>query len=105
MKKSQLWLRRPQVFNILDQKFPYRPMTQHEEGISESSIEKMAKAPPITKVILISKDNRRKLQLIKEGFAELKDWKPKSKTDFRHSLLLKDKTYLIVKINLRKKNN
>jgi len=90
----------PQDFNVIDRKFPYRSMTQYE-SISVSSIERMSKTS-ITKVILISKDHKRKLQLIKEGFAELDSWKPDAKTDFTYALLLKDKTYLIVINSVRK---
>ncbi|HEV8588885.1 MAG TPA: hypothetical protein VGQ72_08410 [Pyrinomonadaceae bacterium] len=88
-------------FKIIDQKFRYRPSAEYLEGISESSIEKMAKAPT-TRVIFVSKDNKKKLQLIKQGFAELKDWKPDAKTDFTYSVLLKDKAYLIVINSVRK---
>lgn len=84
----------PQDFKVIDQKFPPGPTTQYE-AISESLIERMAKTP-LTKVILISKDNKRKLELIKKGFAELDGWKPNAKTDFTYSVFLKDKTYLIV---------
>jgi hypothetical protein len=88
-------------FKLIDQKFPYRPSLEYLEGISVSSIEKMAKAPS-TKVVIVSKDNKRKLQLIKQGFAELQNWKPDAKADFAYSVLLKDKTYLIVINSVRK---
>ncbi|HWT00726.1 MAG TPA: hypothetical protein VN256_10805 [Pyrinomonadaceae bacterium] len=88
-------------FNIIDQKFPYRPTAENKEGISRSSIEKMANAPS-TKVVIVSKDNKRNLQLVKESFAELQNWKPDAKTDFTYSVLLKDKTYLIVINSVRK---
>jgi hypothetical protein len=91
----------PQDFNVIDRKFPQSPGTLKYEAISESSIERMAKTP-ITKVILTSKDNKRKLELIKKGFAELDGWKPNAKTDFTYSVLLKDKTYLIVINSVRK---
>lgn len=90
----------PQDFNVIDRKFPQSPTT-HYEAISESSIERMAKTP-MTKVILISKENKRKLELIKKSFAELDGWKPNAKTDFTYSVLLKDKTYLIVINSVRK---
>jgi hypothetical protein len=89
-------------FNIVDQKFPYRSMSQYEDNVSESSIDKMTKAP-ITKIVIISKDNQNKLQLIKQHFAELKEWEPDDKADFTYSILLADKTYLLV-INLVKKS-
>jgi hypothetical protein len=88
-------------FNIIGQKFPYRPMAEDAEGISKSSIEKMANTPS-TKMVIVSKDNKRKLQLVKESFAELRNWKPDAKTDFTYSVLLKDKTYLIVINSVRK---
>lgn len=89
----------PQDINAIDRKFPSH--TTRHEAISVSSIERMAKTPT-TKVVLISKDNKRKLQLIKEGFAELDRWKPDAKTDFTYAVLLKDKTYLIVINSVRK---
>lgn len=88
-------------FKIINRKFPYLSMVEQKEGISESSIEKMAKTPS-TKVVFISKDNKRKLELVKKAFTELKDWKPNAKTDFTYSVLLKDKTYLIVINSVRK---
>ncbi|HEV7552179.1 MAG TPA: hypothetical protein VGP65_10865, partial [Candidatus Angelobacter sp.] len=86
---------------FIDRKFPNPAIVEYLEGISVSSVEKMAKAPS-TKVVVISIDNERKLQLIKQGFAELQNWKPNVKTDFTYSLLLKDKTYLIVINSVRK---
>lgn len=88
-------------FNIIDRKFPYRPMAEHQEGIARSSIEKMASTPS-TKMVIVATDNKRKLQLIKESFAELRNWKPDAKTDFTYSVWLKDKTYLIVINSVRK---
>lgn len=88
-------------FDIIGQKFPYGPVAEYKEGVSKSSIDKMASTPS-TKIVMVSKDNKRKLQLIKEGFAELKSWKPDAKTDFTYSVLLKDKTYLIVINSVRK---
>jgi hypothetical protein len=58
---------------------------------------------PSTKIVIVSKDNKRNLLLIKEGFAELKNWKPDAETDFTYSILLKDKTYLIVINSVRKR--
>jgi hypothetical protein len=88
-------------FQVIDQKFPYRSEQTYVGHITKSSLEKMSEVP-ITKVVIVSKDNKNKLQLIKQGFAELKDWKPDAKTDFTHSVFLKDKTYLIVINSVRK---
>ena len=88
-------------FKIINRKFPYLSMVEQKEGISESSIEKMAKTSS-TKVVFISKDNKRKLELVTKAFTELKDWKPNAESDFTYSVLLKDKTYLIVINSVRK---
>jgi hypothetical protein len=88
-------------FKIINRKFPYLSMVEQKEGISETSIEKMANAPG-TKVVFISTDNKRKLELVKKAFTELKGWKPNAKTDFTYPVLLNDRTYLIV-INSVKK--
>lgn len=88
-------------FKIINRKFPYLSMVEQKEGLSETSIEKMAKTPS-TKVVFIAKDNKRKLELVKKAFTELKGWKPNAKTDFTYSVLLNDRTYLIV-INSVKK--
>ena len=88
-------------FNVIDHKFRYRPSVEYLKGISESSIQTMAQAPT-TRVIVVSKDNKKKLQLIKQGFAELKDWKPDATQDFTYSVLLRDKAYLIVINSVRK---
>lgn len=88
-------------FKVIDRKFPYRPSSEYLEGISMSSIEKLAKTPT-TRIIFVSKDNKKKLEMIKQNFAELKGWKPDAKTDFTYSVLLNDKAYLIVINSVRK---
>jgi hypothetical protein len=90
-------------FKVINRKFPYLSTVEEKEGISEASIEKMAKMTR-TKIVFISKDNKRKLGLVKKAFPELKDWKPDAKTDFTYSVLLNDRTYLMV-INSVKKTS
>ena len=93
----------PADFKVFDQKFPWSPEAQYKEGVSESSIEVVTKIP-ITKVIMISGDNKRKLQLVRKGFPELKNWKPSAKSDFTFSRMLGDKTYLIVINSVKEKS-
>ncbi len=85
----------PDDFNYINQFFPYKSTTQYEDNISENSIEKMMKTP-ITKIVIISKDHKDKLQLIKQKFIELKNWNPNYKIDFTYSVFIADKTYLII---------
>jgi hypothetical protein len=82
-------------FNVIDQKFPYRSMSDYLNNISDASMAKMSKAA-ITKIIILSNDRQKKVQLIKNYFPELKEWKPKVSEDFSHSVFLIDKTYLII---------
>ena len=81
--------------------YPYCSLSQYEDEVNLLSLERLHKAP-ITKVILVSKENQTKLNMIKEKFPELKGWKYKAKQDFFFSIFLEDKTQLII-INTVKK--
>lgn len=85
----------PDDFTVIDRKFPYRSMSDYENGISEGAIGKMKQAP-ITKIIIVSKNNKEQLGLIKRGFTELGNWVPDDRTDFSYPVFLGDKTWLIV---------
>ncbi|ANF52221.1 hypothetical protein A0O34_17605 [Chryseobacterium glaciei] len=89
-------------FNIINQLFRYRSGAEYETQITERSIEKMQKTP-LTKVIIVSKNNIEKLKLIKSKFKELTNWKFNSDQDFTYKILLSDKSQLII-INTRKKD-
>lgn len=89
-------------FSIIDKNFPYASLSQYENEVTEVSLDKM-KICPITKIILVSKNNELKLALIKNKFPELKAWKYKSKVDFLYSTFLEDKTQLII-VNTAKNN-
>lgn len=87
-------------FDIIDQKYRYRSSANYETEINESSIEKMKKTS-LTKLIIISKNNKEKLNLIKKEFKELNNWKFNSKNEFHYKILLEDKSQLII-INQKK---
>lgn len=89
-------------FNDVDQAYPYRSMSAYDPEITINSIQKM-KLAPITKMVIISKNNNAELALLKQQFNELKTWQPNSATDFSYTVFLTDKTYLIVLNNV--KNN
>ncbi|WP_317899583.1 hypothetical protein [Aurantibacillus circumpalustris] len=90
-------------FGIFSKQYPYCSISQSEDEVSEVSINRM-KEKPITKVIIVSKENQDKLTIIKKNFVELKDWKFKAKQDFFFSVFLEDKTQLIV-VNAVKKTS
>ena len=87
-------------FDVINQKYRYRSSTIYETEITKSGIEKMKKSP-LTKLIIISQNNKEKLNLIKREFKELNKWKFKSENEFSYKILLEDKSQLIV-INQKK---
>jgi hypothetical protein len=86
--------------DVISRIFPSAYLYQYEDQVSENSIDKM-KVSPVTKIIIVSKDNETKLALIKKKFEELKAWKYKPKLDFLYTVFLKDKTQLIIINNIK----
>ncbi|MDF2551040.1 MAG: hypothetical protein K0R77_315 [Chryseobacterium sp.] len=89
-------------FNTINQLFRYRSSAEYETQITEKSIEKMQKTP-LTKIIIVSKNNIEKLKLIRTQFKELMNWKFNADQDFTYKILLADKSQLII-INIKKKD-
>lgn len=87
-------------FNIISKLLRYRSRTEYADEITESSIEKMQNTP-LTKMVIISKDNKEKIKLIKNRFGELKNWKVNPDKEFAEKILLEDKSQLII-INQKK---
>ncbi|AYM99624.1 hypothetical protein [Chryseobacterium sp. 3008163] len=82
-------------FNSIRKIFWYRSSEDNDTEITENSIEKMRKTP-LTKVIIVSKNNKEKLSLIKKKFAQLKNWNFEADKDFSYKILLEDKSQLII---------
>ncbi|KFF03078.1 hypothetical protein [Chryseobacterium luteum] len=89
-------------FNTINQLFSYRSSAEYETPITEKNIEKMQKTP-LTKIIIVSKNNIEKLKLIRRQFKELVNWKFNSDQDFTYKILLADKSQLII-VNTKKKD-
>lgn len=87
-------------FKTINQMFRYRSRTVYENQITESSIEKMQNTP-LTKVIIISKNNAEKLKLVKSKFAALKKWYFNADKEFAEKIFLEDKSQLII-VNQKK---
>jgi hypothetical protein len=85
----------PRDFDVIDRRFAYRSMSQYETGVAEGAIRKLADAP-ITKMVIVSGENQRKLALLRSTFEALRDWTPDAGKDFTYVVFLKDKTFLIV---------
>lgn len=82
-------------FNIISKIFWYRSYEENETEITESSIAKM-QTKPLTKLIIVSKKNNQKLDLVKKQFPELKNWRFNSNDDFAYKTILNDKSQLII---------
>lgn len=82
-------------FALFRKQYPYCSLFEYEDQVTELSLDKL-KATPITKVIIVSRENEKKLEQVKKKFLELKDWKYKAKQDFFYSMMLDDKTQLII---------
>lgn len=82
-------------FDAVSQAYPYSSFFEYQDEISQNTIDAL-KSKPLTKMIVISKENEIKLNLVKKNFPELKDWKFKAKKDFLYSAFLSDKTHLII---------
>jgi hypothetical protein len=87
-------------FDVIDQKYRYRSSANYESEITESTIDKMKKSK-LTKLIIISKNNKEKLNLVKKEFKELDSSKLNSENEFNYKILLDDKSQLII-INQKK---
>ncbi|RQO31196.1 hypothetical protein DBR32_10520 [Taibaiella sp. KBW10] len=81
--------------NTVSKMFWYRSSEENATQIDENSIDKMQKTP-LTKLIIVSKNNNEKLKLIKKKFIELKDWKFNADKEFNYKILLNDKSQLII---------
>jgi hypothetical protein len=82
-------------FDIFSQLYPYCSISEAEDQINEASIEKM-KGTPLTKVIIVSKNNNYQLALIKKSFPELQKWKYQSQNEFTYNVFLGDRTQLYI---------
>ncbi|PIF47511.1 uncharacterized protein DUF3974 [Chryseobacterium sp. 52] len=81
--------------NTIRQMFPSRSSEENEMQISIMGLEKMKKTP-LTKIIIVSKNNAEKLKLIKTQFKELKKWNFNADKEFSYKILLEDKSQLLI---------
>ncbi|RYD97307.1 MAG: hypothetical protein EOP54_11385 [Sphingobacteriales bacterium] len=82
-------------FNTISQLFRYSSNSEYGMELTAQSIESMQQTP-LTKVIIISRDNAQKLALIKGQFKALKTWSYNAKEEFVYKTLLADKSQLII---------
>jgi len=87
-------------FALFDRLYPFSPNHEYNREISEPLLKKL-KSDHSTKMIIINKDNKEELELVKNYFEELTGWEYDAKKDFSHAVFLKDKTWLIILNNIK----
>lgn len=73
--------------------YRYNNFQAYEEAINKATISEM-KEIPVTKLIFVK--DAADIQVLKENFLELADWKPDLSEKFVFTTFLKDKSYLII---------
>lgn len=89
------------AFRTISKLYPRRSIDEYSDQLNLLTLEKM-KSLPITKVVLITKDNQAKLDLVKQTFTGLKEWHPDHTSDFVYSYFLPDKTYIVIVNSVKK---
>ena len=82
-------------FDTIGYNYPYTSYSDFEDHITAPDIKKMS-GTPLTKLIIISKERRAKLDMVKNSFTELKNWQYHPDKEFTYHTFLKDKTQLII---------
>lgn len=85
----------PKDFNFFLKNYPRTSVSYMDDNLSLSGLEQM-KERPVTKVILVTKENSKKLRLVKSTFSELKNWGYNPEKEFVYTQNLKDRTKLII---------
>ncbi len=73
--------------------FPMCSLSEAEDQIQVSSIERM-RSTPLTKLVIISQDHAKQLELMENSFTELKALRLNPGEEFVHRVFLNDKTQL-----------
>jgi hypothetical protein len=87
-------------FKYFRKKYRYASKSVYHTEINETNLESL-KHSPITKVIIVSDNHSKKLELIRNKFPELKEWKYSAENEFIYTSLLNDKTKIIVVNNTK----
>jgi len=82
-------------FDVFQQAYSYCSVSEFQNPINKENLEQL-KSTPLTKVIIVSTNNKAKLALIKETFPELKKWSYHADKEFSHTQFLADKTQLYI---------
>lgn len=82
-------------FEAIGRAYPYTSYAAGDMGITTAAVKKMSQTP-ITKLVIISRDHRKGLEIVKHAFPELVRWQLRPNREFTCHVFLKDKTQLII---------
>ena len=85
----------PDDFSTISKLFHYCSYSEYATEITAKSIEAMQQTP-LSKIIIVSRDNAQKLALIKSQFKVLKNWSYEPKKAFVYKTFLADKSQLMI---------
>ncbi|MNY62390.1 hypothetical protein D3C86_1991930 [compost metagenome] len=84
-----------QDFDFFRKKYRYASAYEYQTGITATNLERMRETA-LTKVIIISRDHKAQLNLVRNAFPELKEHKFNAGKEFKHTIWLADRTKLII---------
>jgi len=82
-------------FEAIGQAYPYTSYAAEDIGMTPAAVKKMSQTP-ITKLVIISRDHRTGLEIVKHTFPELARWQFRPDHEFTYHVFLKDKSQLII---------
>jgi hypothetical protein len=85
-------------FDLIDSRYRYRNSAYYLHDFSSESLAKLREAAT-TRLVVVSRDNRKTLARVQAAIPELAGWRPDASRDFTYSVMMRDKRRLIV-INL-----
>jgi hypothetical protein len=90
----------PADFDLISRLYPFSPNYENEKELSVISLKKVLNNHG-TKMLIINKNNKDEIELIKHNFTELTDWHYDADSDFVYCKFLNDKTWLIILNNVK----
>lgn len=85
----------PKDFDFFLKNYPRTTVSYMNDNLNLNGLERM-KEKPITKIVIITKENSKKLEMVKNTFPELNSWIYNPKKEFIHTEDLEDKTKIII---------
>ncbi|PSK94374.1 hypothetical protein [Taibaiella chishuiensis] len=82
-------------FKFLRKQYRRANYYENETGVTPAALQRQSQSA-VTKVVIISANNKQQLKWVQETYPELKTWKYNPAQEFMYTVLLKDRTKLFV---------